>query len=61
MFAEDALAERCFHLYRFELPAEFLDTRGTRGIRLALAYDPPVRGARLEYMSRTRTIQLFRG
>jgi hypothetical protein len=61
LYAEDALAERCFHLYRFELPAEFLETRGTRCIRLALAYDPPVRGTRLEYMSRTMTLQLFRG
>lgn len=61
LFAEDQLAERSFHLYRFELPAKFLETRGTRCIRVSLAFDPPVRGTRLEYMSRSMTMQLFRG
>jgi hypothetical protein len=61
LWAEDDLPERCFHLYQFELPAEFLEQQGTRCIRVTLAYDPPVRGTRLEYMSRLMTMQLFRG
>jgi hypothetical protein len=61
LYAEDELAEKCFHLYGFELPSEFLDMKGTRCIRVTLAYDPPVRGTRLEYLSRTMTLRLYRG
>jgi hypothetical protein len=61
LYAEDELAEKWFHLYRFELPQEFLDRRGMRCIRVTLAYDPPVRGTRLEYLSRTMTLRLYRG
>jgi hypothetical protein len=39
LFAEDELTERRFHLYRFDLPAEFLEKRRIRIIRVTLAYD----------------------
>lgn len=61
LMAEDELGERHFHLYSFELPEDFLERKGVRCIRVTLAFDPPVRGTRLEYMSRTMTMQLFRG
>jgi hypothetical protein len=61
LMAEDRLAERHFHLYSFELPEVFLERKGVRCIRVTLAFDPPVRGTRLEYMSRTMTMQLFQG
>lgn len=61
LYAEDELAERCFHLYRFGLPADFLQVKGSRCIRVTLAYDSPVRGTRLEYLSRTMALRLYRG
>ena len=59
--AEDELAERHFHLYRFELPPDFFDRNGARRVRATLVFDPPVRGGRQEYLSRTMTMQVFRG
>ncbi len=61
LIAEAELEERHFHLYRFELPEDFLDRGGRRCVRVTLALDPPVRGTRQEYLSRAMTMQLFRG
>ena len=61
LYAEAQLAERRFHLYRLELPGEFISEKGHRSIRATLAFDPPVRGSRLEYQSRAMTMQLIRG
>ncbi|WP_439625980.1 S8 family peptidase [Gemmata sp.] len=61
MFAEDRVAERHFHLYHFTIPPAFVSGRGVRLIRATVAHDPPVRGTRLEYLSRSLTIQLYRG
>jgi hypothetical protein len=61
LIAEDELEERHFHLYRFELPPDFFDRKGIRCVRATLAFDPPVRGGRQEYLSRSMTMQLYRG
>ena len=61
LYAEDQIAERKFHLYQLQMPIDFLANRGHRLIRATLAFDPPVRGTRLEYQSRSMTMQLIRG
>ena len=61
LYAEDQIAERRFHLYQLEMPSEFIAEGGRRLIRATLAFDPPVRGTRLEYQSRAMTMQLIRG
>lgn len=61
LLADDSLPERHFHLYSFRLPSDFLDHKGQRCVRLTVAFDPPVRGTRQEYMSRAMTVQLIRG
>ncbi len=61
LYAEDKLDERKFHLYRIELPDDFVNKTGQRIIRATLAFDPPVRGTRLEYQARAMNMQLFRG
>lgn len=61
LYAEDQIAERRFHLYQLEMPSEFIAEGGDRLIRATLAFDPPVRGTRLEYQSRAMTMQLIRG
>ena len=41
-------------------PAE-LATKGARGITVALAYDPPVRSSRKEYLARTMFVDVLQG
>lgn len=60
LFAEDDVKEEQYHLYELELPEEFVRGNDRRRIRITLAYDPPIRGARKEYISRTMWFELFR-
>lgn len=53
LVAMDEVEENRFHLYRIPMPHDFLAVAGHRGITIALAYDPPIRGSRKEYMART--------
>ncbi len=55
------LATDQFALYRVPLPKEFQSTRGKRHIRVSLAFDPPVRHTRLEYLGVRLTYHLIRG
>jgi subtilisin family serine protease len=48
-------------LYVVPLPAEFRQTRGRRSIRVALAFDPPTRHTRLEYLGTRMSFYLLRG
>lgn len=61
LIAEDSLEEDRLHIYRVVVPQEFVDTRGERGIIAALAYDPPVRASRKEYIARTMRVELLHG
>jgi len=60
LYAEDAVPEDQYHLYELELPTDFVQKSGRRSIRLTLAYDPPIRGSRKEYLARTMWFKLFR-
>lgn len=54
LVAEDSIEEDKLHIYRIPVPQTFLHPgRAKRGITIALAYDPPVRGSRKEYIART--------
>ena len=48
-------------IYAVPLPAEFRQTRGRRFIRVALAFDPPTRHTRLEYLGTRMSFHLLRG
>lgn len=61
MFAQDSLAPDTFHIYRVPVPETFLQAAGTRSIRVALAFDPPVRGRRLDYLGVEMHMALIRG
>ena len=62
LVAEDSLEEDKLHLYKIRVPAEFLANKGKRGILAAIAFDPPVRASRKEYLSRgTMRIELLHG
>jgi hypothetical protein len=61
LIAEDAIEEDRLHIYRLQLPSDFLARRGVRGISIALAYDPPVRASRRAYLARTMWFELIQG
>ena len=61
LIAEDTLEEDKLHVYRVPVPEVFASTRGRRGITVALAYDPPVRASRKEYLARTMWVEALRG
>ena len=55
------LATDQFELCRVPLPKDFQSTRGKRHIRVSLAFDPPVRHTRLEYLGLRVNYHLLRG
>jgi hypothetical protein len=55
------LAADQFALYRVPLPKEFQSTKGERHIRVSLAFDPPIRHTRLEYLGVRLNYHLLRG
>jgi hypothetical protein len=55
------LATDQFALYRVPLPKEFQTTKGARSIKVSLAFDPPVRHTRLEYLGLRLNYHLIRG
>lgn len=59
-FAEDILDIDRFAIYRIPIPPEF-QTGGKRSIRVSLAYDPPVRRTRAEYLGTKMDFRLIRG
>lgn len=60
LYAEDALEMDQFAAYRVPIPQEFR-TGGTRTIRVSLAYDPPVRRTRNDYIGTKMDFRLLRG
>ncbi|WP_084030550.1 S8 family peptidase [Bradyrhizobium paxllaeri] len=50
-----------FALYRVPLPKDFQSTKGKRAIKVSLAFDPPVRHSRLEYLGLRMNYHLLRG
>ncbi|MBW3598429.1 MAG: S8 family peptidase, partial [Planctomycetes bacterium] len=61
LLSEDRVHENHLHIYRLEVPEDFLEKKGRRGIVAALAYDPPVRASRRDYLARTMTIDVLHG
>ena len=58
---QQELATDQFALYRIPLPKDFQTTNGKRSIRVSLAFDPPVRHTRLEYLGVRLNYHLIRG
>jgi subtilisin family serine protease len=61
LFAEDELLLDHFAVFEIPIPAEFQTTKGTREIKVALAFDPPVRHTRADYLGTTMGWRLLRG
>ncbi|MBX3048974.1 MAG: S8 family peptidase [Anaerolineales bacterium] len=61
LVAEDEIGIDKLHLYEVPIPEEFSSGAGRRRISVTLAYDPPVRTTRLEYLGCFMEFNLFRG
>jgi len=60
LYAEDSLEMDHFAVYRVPIPAAF-QQKGKRTIRVSLAYDPPVKRTRAEYVGTSMNFRLIRG
>jgi len=49
------------HLYVVPLPATFFDAGGESSVSIALAYDPPVRVTRLDYLASRMGVTVYHG
>lgn len=61
LLAEDDLDIDSFHVYELPIPPVFATTRGERRVAVALAYDPPVRHSRVDYLGIRMSFRLVRG
>ena len=61
LIAASEVQEDHWHAYSVPVPPAFRSGSGLRGIVLALAFDPPVRSSRREYLSRTMWIEVAKG
>jgi subtilisin family serine protease len=61
LFANEEIYLDHFAVFELPIPELFQTTRGTREIRVSLAYDPPVRRTRADYLGVTMGWRLLRG
>lgn len=61
LYAESTLAFDNFHIYEVPIPDELISENGTRAITVSLAYDPPVRHTRFDYLGVKMSFRLIRG
>jgi hypothetical protein len=61
LFADSTIAFDNFHIYEVPIPQEFLSTNGQRSISVTLAFDPPVRHSRFDYLGVKMSFRLIRG
>jgi hypothetical protein len=60
LLAEDKLSLRSFHLYKIPVPTEFLKMRSNKRIAISLAYNPPSRLGRKEYLANNIWFEVYR-
>jgi len=60
MFAEDVLDLKTFHLYKIPVPQEFVEIRANKRISIGMAYNPPTRLSRKEYIANSMWFEVFR-
>jgi hypothetical protein len=61
LYTEDELSFDYFAVYEVPIPAEYQKEKGRREIRVTLAFDPPVRHRRKDYIGTTMSFRLVRG
>jgi hypothetical protein len=61
MYAEGAIGLDHFFVYEVPIPAEYAATKGERSIQVTLAFDPPTRHTRMDYLGTRMSFRLARG
>lgn len=61
LIASDNVEDDHWHLFEIRVPPAFLAGHGERGVTVALAYDPPVRSSRRDYLARTMWVEVLKG
>jgi hypothetical protein len=61
LVADTAIGLDEVHIYRVSIPPSFNEAGGWRKIAVALAFNPPVRPSRLDYLGSEMQFQVFRG
>ena len=61
LVTEDVVGYRAFHVYSLVVPEDFLHESGRRSISVTLAYDPPTRLSRRDYIATSMWLELFGG
>ena len=61
LYADDVIGMDRFFVYEVPVPREFSETRGPRAIRVTLAFDPPTRQTRVDYLGVKMSFRLVRG
>jgi len=61
LYADDSIKMDHFYVYEVPIPREFTETKGTRKIRVTLAFDPPTRHTRNDYLGVEMSFRLVRG
>ena len=61
LVAEDIVGYRTFHVYSLVVPEDFIQEPGRRSISVALAYDPPTRLSRRDYIATAMWLEVFGG
>ncbi len=61
LIGSDTIEEDHWQVFAVPVPDRFLGGQGPRSISVALAYDPPVRSSRKEYLARTMWLEVLKG
>lgn len=61
LYADDAIEMDHLYVYEVPIPPEYSETSGTRRIRVTLAFDPPTRHSRTDYLGVEMSFRLVRG
>lgn len=61
LLSQAALKVDQVHFYSVPVPGSFRQAGGTRSLTVALAFDPPVRVTRLDYLANRMSFQVFHG
>jgi subtilisin family serine protease len=61
LYAEDSVRPDDFHVYRIPITECFTDVKGPRALTIALAFDPPVRHRRFDYLAYHMEFLVVRG
>ncbi len=61
LIAEDSIPVNGVHIYEVPVPSSFISPGGKRGLDVALAYSPPTRVRRLDYMASGMEYHIVKG